>query len=78
VWRRRRAGCIGRLPILQAAITHLRPALRPSLLIKGTLIVADPAAGSTGPQLLYQAIGAGNLVAWTGARETGGTDGVSN
>jgi hypothetical protein len=28
---------------------------------KGTVIWADSSAGTTGPQLLYQAIGAGNL-----------------
>jgi hypothetical protein len=32
---------------------------------EGTVIYADSAAGSTGPQLLYQAIGAGNLRAYT-------------
>jgi hypothetical protein len=32
--------------------------------IKGTAIYADSAAGSSGPQLLYQAIGAGNLRAY--------------
>ena len=46
----------------------------PLTFIKGTLIVLDPAPANG----LYAAIGAGNLVAWTGAQETGGTDGCSN
>lgn len=38
----------------------------PVTFIKGTVIYADSAAGiQTGPQILYQAIGAGNLRAWT-------------
>jgi hypothetical protein len=32
--------------------------------LPGQVVWADSTAGSTGPQLLYQAIGAGNLRAW--------------
>jgi hypothetical protein len=36
----------------------------PQVLLPGQVIWADPAAGSTGPQLLYAAIGPGNLRAY--------------
>lgn len=49
-----------------------------SFLPKGTVVMADSSAGTTGPQLLYQAIGAGNLRAYTAVQESGGIDGLSN
>jgi len=41
----------------------------------GTVVYADSSAGSTGPQLLYQAIGSGNLRAWVDGQDDyrGGT-----
>jgi hypothetical protein len=36
----------------------------PATFLPGTVIYADSTAGSTGPQLLYQAIGSGNLRAY--------------
>jgi hypothetical protein len=36
----------------------------PATLVKGMVIYADSSAGTTAPQLLYQAIGAGNLRAY--------------
>jgi hypothetical protein len=48
--------------------------LWPMTLLAGTAIYADATAGfATGAQLLYQAIGAGNLAAWRD-----GTDNVSH
>lgn len=43
----------------------------------GTVIYADSTAGSTGPQLLYQAIGAGNLRPWVDGQDSY-RGGVSN
>ena len=37
----------------------------PATFLPGMVIWADSTAGSTGPQLLYQVIGAGNLRAYT-------------
>ena len=37
------------------------------------VIYADATAGTTGPQLLYQAIGAGNLVAFRDGTDAPGT-----
>jgi hypothetical protein len=50
----------------------------PHTFIKGMSIIADSSAGTTGPQLLYQAIGAGNLRAWVDGQDTIGHDGISN
>ena len=36
----------------------------PATFLPGTVIYADAAAGTTGPQLLYQAIGSANLRAY--------------
>lgn len=48
-------------------------------LLAGTAIYADPAAGfATGPQLLYQAIGAGNLRAFTDGTDAVGHQALSN
>ena len=43
----------------------------------GTVIYADSSAGSTGPQLLYQAIGSSNLRAWVDGQDSY-RGGVSN
>jgi hypothetical protein len=43
----------------------------------GDVVYADSSAGSTGPQLLYQAIGAGNLRAWVDGQDSY-RGGVSN
>jgi hypothetical protein len=45
---------------------------------QGTVIYADSSAGSTGPQLLYQAIGAGNLRAFVDGTDAVGHAGISN
>ena len=45
---------------------------------KGQVIYADSSAGSTGPQLLYQAIGASNLRAYVQGTDDRGPSGVSN
>ena len=50
----------------------------PVTLRKGSLIMADSSAGSTGPQLLYQAIGAGNLRAYVPGQDDVGRPGISN
>lgn len=44
----------------------------------GTVIVADSTAGSTGPQLLYQAIGAGNLRAYVQGQDDVGHAALAN
>lgn len=44
----------------------------------GTVVYADPSAGTTGPQLLYQAIGSGNLRAWVDGQDDVGHAGLSN
>lgn len=50
----------------------------PVTFIKGTAIYADSTAGSTAPQLLYQAIGAGNLRAFIDGQDTVGRDWLAN
>jgi len=52
--------------------------LIPATLQKGTVIVADSTAGSSSPQLLYQAIGAGNLRAWVDGQDAVGHARLSN
>jgi hypothetical protein len=47
-------------------------------LLKGTAVYADSAAGSSGPQLLYQAIGAGNLRAFADGTDNVGHACLSN
>jgi hypothetical protein len=44
----------------------------------GDVVVADSSAGSTGPQLLYQAIGSGNLRAYVPGQDDRGPGGLSN
>jgi hypothetical protein len=44
----------------------------------GMVIFADSSAGTTGPQLLYQAIGAGNLRAYVQGQDDVGHSGLSN
>jgi hypothetical protein len=44
----------------------------------GTVIYADSSAGTTGPQLLYQAIGAGSLRAYVNGQDRPGHSGLSN
>jgi hypothetical protein len=43
---------------------HGNLGLLPATFLPGTVIYADATAGSTDPQLLYQAIGGGNLPAY--------------
>jgi hypothetical protein len=50
----------------------------PVLLLKGQTIYADSTAGSTGPQLLYQAIGAANLRAYVVGQDDVGHASLSN
>lgn len=45
---------------------------------KGMVIWADSSAGSTGPQLLYQAIGSANLRAFVDGQDTVGHGAISN
>ena len=47
-------------------------------LLAGTVIYADSSAGSNGPQLLYQAIGAGNLRAFVDGQDAVGHAALSN
>jgi hypothetical protein len=44
----------------------------------GQVVWADSSAGTTPPQLLYQAIGAGNLRAWVDGQDTVGHAAISN
>lgn len=44
----------------------------------GTVIVADSSAGTTAPQLLYQAIGAGNLRPYVQGQDDVGHAALSN
>lgn len=44
----------------------------------GTVIYADSSAGTTGPQLLYQAIGSGNLRAFVDGQDNVGHAALSN
>lgn len=45
---------------------------------KGSIVMADSSVGTTGPQLLYVAIGAGNLRAFADGQDTVGREGISN
>jgi hypothetical protein len=45
---------------------------------EGMVIEADSSAGTTPPQLLYQAIGAGNLRAYVQGQDDVGHAGISN
>ena len=45
---------------------------------RGQVIICDSSAGSTPPQLLYQAIGAGNLRAFVDGQDTVGHAGLHN
>lgn len=50
----------------------------PSTFQPGMTIYADSSAGTTGPQLLYQAIGAGNLRAYVQGQDDVGHASLSN
>ncbi|MDQ2874946.1 MAG: hypothetical protein M3Y33_09205 [Actinomycetota bacterium] len=50
----------------------------PSTFQVGTAIYADSSGGTTGPALLYQAIGAGNLRAYVQGQDDVGHGGLSN
>jgi hypothetical protein len=50
----------------------------PATVLKGTVITADSSAGTTGPQLLYQAIGSGNLRAYIQGQDDPGHAGLAN
>lgn len=50
----------------------------PQVYRPGDVILADSSAGSTGPQLLYQAIGSGNLRAFVQGQDDVGHGGLSN
>ena len=50
----------------------------PLVFLPGQIVYADSSAGSTGPQLLYQAIGAGNLRAYVDGQDAVGHDGLAN
>jgi hypothetical protein len=50
----------------------------PSVYSPGDVLYADSAAGSTEPQLLYQAIGAGNLRAFVDGQDNVGHGALSN
>ena len=50
----------------------------PHTFLPGMVIYADSSAGSTGPQLLYQAIGAGNLRAYVQGQDDLGHAALSN
>lgn len=52
--------------------------LYPSTYQPGMVIWADSSAGTTGPQLLYQAIGAGNLRAFIDGQDTVGHAALAN
>src|SRR5690348_16254029 len=43
----------------------------PVTFVPGMVVIADSTAGTTGPQLLYQAIGSGNLRPWVDAEAVG-------
>jgi hypothetical protein len=47
-------------------------------ILEGTAIYADPACGTTGAALLYQAIGAGNLLAFRDGTDNVGHQALSN
>jgi hypothetical protein len=46
--------------------------------VKGQVIYADSSGGSTGPQLLYQAIGSGNLRAFVDGQDAAGHAALAN
>lgn len=46
--------------------------------VQGQVIMADSSAGSNGPQLLYQAIGAGNLRAYVQGQDDVGHAALAN
>ena len=50
----------------------------PATFLPGMVIYADSSAGSTGPQLLYQAIGAGNLRPYVQGQDDRGGAALSN
>ena len=50
----------------------------PAACLPGTVIYADSSAGTTAPQLLYHAIGAGNLRAYVQGTDDVGRAGLSN
>jgi hypothetical protein len=52
--------------------------LIPQTLLPGQVVVADSTAGTTGPQLLYQAIGAGNLRAYVQGQDDIGHAALAN
>jgi hypothetical protein len=84
--RARRAGAIRPDPVRPAARpgrpdppgTSGKYGLLAQVLLPGMAVYADAAAGSTGPQLLYQAIGAGNLRAFIPGQDDRGGAGLSN
>ena len=52
--------------------------LWPVKFVRGQIVMADSSAGTTPPQLLYQAIGAGNLRPAVAGQDDLGRDGISN
>ncbi len=50
----------------------------PAAFLPGTIIWADSSVGSSGPQLLYQAIGASNLRAYVQGQDDSGHAALSN
>jgi hypothetical protein len=50
----------------------------PAALLPGTIIRADSSAGSSGPRLLYQPIGASNLRAYVQGQDDSGHAALSN
>jgi hypothetical protein len=52
--------------------------LWPVTFVPGQIVYADSSAGSTPAQLLYQAIGAGNLRTWVDGQDTVGHAALSN
>lgn len=49
-----------------------------AFLPKGSIVMADSSVGTTGPQLLYVAIGAANLRAYVQGTDDVGREGISN
>jgi hypothetical protein len=64
--------------IIPSALSEGKLGLWPVTILAGTAIYADSTAGFTAPQLLYQAIGAGNLTAWVDGTSTVGHAALSN
>ena len=50
----------------------------PAVLLPGLAVYADSSAGSTAPQLLYQAIGAGNLRPYVQGQDDRGGAALAN